>query len=68
MSRKPNRWNAARDAHDAAMRCPPHRTPYRRPTYSLPATRVLRWMVWVVVAAAAFHYLPHAAAFIRGFM
>lgn len=65
MNRKPNRWNAARDAHDAAMRCPPHRTPYRRPAYSLPVTRVLRWMVGAVVIAAAYSF---AAPYVRAFL
>lgn len=49
MNRRPNRYNAARDKHDAAIRCP-ERKPYIKPK-SLPLTRVLKWMFYVVIAA-----------------
>lgn len=57
------------DAHaglSAARNTAPR--PVRKPRASLPASRVLGWMAWVVVAAAAYHYLPHAAAIVRGFL
>lgn len=52
-TKRPNRWNAARDLHDAALRCPP-RKPYARPTWSLPLTRVLRWCAAALLLAFAF--------------
>jgi hypothetical protein len=61
MRTKPNRWNAARDLHDAAIRCPPRDYRPRRPTWSLPLTRVLRWMVAVVLVAFALNMFGGAA-------
>lgn len=54
--KRPNRWNAARDLHDAALRNPPRkpRKSYTLPTWSLPLPRVLRWMGAAVLLAFAF--------------
>lgn len=67
MNRRPNRYNAARDAYDASIRCPPRRTRYTGPTYTLPVARVLKWMAWAVVAAVAYSFVaPFVATFIQG--
>ena len=52
MNRKPNRYNAARDAHDAAMRNPPK--PSRRASDARhPVARLIfRALVCAVVVAA----------------
>lgn len=64
-ARRPNRYNAARDAHDAALRCPARKV--AKPSRSLPLSRVLRWMAWAVVAAVAYSYAaPIVATFARG--
>jgi len=42
--------------------------PVRKPRASLPASRVLGWMAWAMVAAVAYHYAPHVAAIVRGFL
>ena len=57
------------DAHaglSAARNTAPR--PVRKPRATLPASRVLGWMVWVVVAAAAYRYLPQLAAIVREFI
>lgn len=65
MSRRRSEYDAHAGLSAARNTAP---RPVRKSRAPLPASRVLGWMAWVVVAAAAYHYLPHAAAFIRGFM
>lgn len=52
-SRKPNRYNAARDAHDAAMRNPHRPTPARRNNGSPrdPAMTLLKALVFATIVA-----------------
>ena len=64
-ARRPNRYNAARDAHDAALRCPARKV--AKPRASLPLSRVLRWMAWTVAAVVVGSYAaPIVATFARG--
>lgn len=63
---RPNRYNAARDAHDAALRARTARVPRVRWTgpqgRSVPLVTVLRWAAVVLLAAAAYGYLPAIVA------
>lgn len=59
---RPNRYNAARDAHDTALRAGASRVPRVRWTgpvgRSVPLVRVLRWAAVAMAAAATYAYLP----------
>lgn len=62
MSRRPNRWESARDPYAASQRVSPLHTAAPIRTWSMPLMRVLRGLFWLVVAAACFAYLSDVIA------
>lgn len=65
---RPNRWNAARDAHDAAIRAAATARKPRPVRNVLPMPRVLGWMAWVLAAAAAYRYVPELVPLVLEFI
>lgn len=56
--RRPNRWQAARDAHLAGMRTQTHAAASNRAGWSFPVTRALRWLAVLVLALVVYAYGP----------
>ena len=57
--RKPNRYNAARDAHDASIRCPTriYAKPARRAR--LPVSRIAKLAAFAIAAAVVFSAIAY---------
>lgn len=66
MSRRPNRWEAARDPNAAARRTPVRTYGTRRtsPTWSMPVPRALRILACVIAAMAVWSYRAELLAFL----
>lgn len=61
MSRRPNRWESARDPHAARLRTPTRSFGPQRstPTWSLPVSRALRILAVVIGLAFVWAYRAH---------
>ncbi len=56
--RRPNRWQAARDAHLAGLRTQTSAAATSRAGWSFPVTRALRWLVVLVLVLVAYAWGP----------